>query len=96
LNSVNRLIFVTVKCGVFFAVRTEFLYVTCTNLGFKEFNCISKQASVGVHGVHLVLYTEIQQYIEGQCLTVLAVGRHTGALQGAGHIQQFKTATSKI
>jgi hypothetical protein len=26
LNSVNRLIFVTVKFGVFFAVRTGFLY----------------------------------------------------------------------
>jgi hypothetical protein len=25
LNSVNQLIFVTVKCCVFFAVRTEFL-----------------------------------------------------------------------
>jgi hypothetical protein len=27
LNSVNRLIFVTVKCGVFFAARPEFLTV---------------------------------------------------------------------
>jgi hypothetical protein len=27
LNSVNRLKFVTVKCGVFFAVRTEFLNI---------------------------------------------------------------------
>jgi hypothetical protein len=27
LNSVNRLIFVTVKCGVFFAVRAEFLNI---------------------------------------------------------------------
>jgi hypothetical protein len=27
LNSVNQLIFVMVKCGVFFAVRTEFLYI---------------------------------------------------------------------
>jgi hypothetical protein len=27
LNSVNRLIFVMVKCCVFFAVRTEFLNV---------------------------------------------------------------------
>jgi hypothetical protein len=25
LNSVNQLIFVMVKCGVFFAVRTQFL-----------------------------------------------------------------------
>jgi hypothetical protein len=27
LNSVNRLIFVTVKCGDFFAVRIEFLNI---------------------------------------------------------------------
>jgi hypothetical protein len=27
LNSVNQLIFVMVKCGVFFAVRTEFLNI---------------------------------------------------------------------
>jgi hypothetical protein len=27
LNSVNQLIFVTVKCCVFFAVRTEFLNI---------------------------------------------------------------------
>jgi hypothetical protein len=27
LNSVNWLVFVKVKCGVFFAVRTEFLYI---------------------------------------------------------------------
>jgi hypothetical protein len=28
LNSVNQLIFVIVKCCVFFAVRTEFLNIT--------------------------------------------------------------------
>jgi hypothetical protein len=27
LNSVNQLVFVMVKCGVFFAVRTEFLSI---------------------------------------------------------------------
>jgi hypothetical protein len=27
LNSINQLIFVTVKCGVVFAVRTEFLNI---------------------------------------------------------------------
>jgi hypothetical protein len=27
VNSVNQLIFVMVKCGVFFAVRTEFLNI---------------------------------------------------------------------
>jgi hypothetical protein len=30
LNSVNRLIFVTWKCGVFFAVRTEFSNIIFT------------------------------------------------------------------
>jgi hypothetical protein len=27
VNSINKLIFVMVKCGVFFAVRTEFLNI---------------------------------------------------------------------
>jgi hypothetical protein len=35
LNSVNRLIFVTVKCGVFFAVRTEFLNIIYMSFSFK-------------------------------------------------------------
>jgi hypothetical protein len=35
LNSVNPLIFVMVKCGVLFEVRTEFLNIISTNLGFK-------------------------------------------------------------
>jgi hypothetical protein len=35
LNSVNRLIDVTVKCGVFFAARTEFLNIIQTIYGFK-------------------------------------------------------------
>jgi hypothetical protein len=39
LNSVNRLIYVMVKYGVFFAVRTEFLNITylCTSRGFTLF-----------------------------------------------------------
>jgi hypothetical protein len=36
LNSVNQLIFVMVKCGVFFAVRTEILNIIQTSFGFKE------------------------------------------------------------
>jgi hypothetical protein len=36
LNCVNRLIFVTVKRGVFFAVRAEFLNVICTSFGCKH------------------------------------------------------------
>jgi hypothetical protein len=39
LNSVNQLIFVMVKCGVFFAVRTEFLSIMLLNFGFKGLNC---------------------------------------------------------
>jgi hypothetical protein len=35
LNSVNQLIFVMVKCGVLFEVRTEFLKIIFTNFGFK-------------------------------------------------------------
>jgi hypothetical protein len=35
LNSVNQLIFVMVKCGVFFAVRTEFLNIIQMSFGFK-------------------------------------------------------------
>jgi hypothetical protein len=33
LNSVNQLIFVMVKCGVLFAVRTEFLNIMGVKLG---------------------------------------------------------------
>jgi hypothetical protein len=35
LNSVTQLIFVMVKCGVFFAVRTEFLNMIYTSFGFS-------------------------------------------------------------
>jgi hypothetical protein len=35
LNRVNQLISVTVKSGVFFAVRTELLNVIYTSFGFK-------------------------------------------------------------
>jgi hypothetical protein len=38
LNSVNQLIFVMVKCGVLFEVRTEFLNNILTSFGFKGFN----------------------------------------------------------
>jgi hypothetical protein len=38
LNSVNRLIFVTVKCSVFFAVRTEFLNNISTIFDFEGLN----------------------------------------------------------
>jgi hypothetical protein len=35
LNRVNQLAFVMVKCGVFFAVRTEFLNIIQPSFGFK-------------------------------------------------------------
>jgi hypothetical protein len=38
LNSVNQLIFVMVKCGVLFEVRTEFLNIIYTSFGFKGLN----------------------------------------------------------
>jgi hypothetical protein len=34
--SVNQLIFVMVKCSVFFAVRTEFLNVIYMNIGLQR------------------------------------------------------------
>jgi hypothetical protein len=36
LNSINQLIFVTVKCCVLFEVRMEFLNIIQTILGFKR------------------------------------------------------------
>jgi hypothetical protein len=38
LNSVNQLIFVMVKCGVLFEVRTEFLNIIYASFGFKGLN----------------------------------------------------------
>jgi hypothetical protein len=35
LNSIKQLMFVMVKCGVLFEVRTEFLDVIQTSFGFK-------------------------------------------------------------
>jgi hypothetical protein len=35
LNAINHLIFVMVKCGVPFEVRTDFLYTVQMSSGFK-------------------------------------------------------------
>jgi hypothetical protein len=35
LNNINQLIFVMMKCGVLFDVRTEFLNIIYTSFGFK-------------------------------------------------------------
>jgi len=45
LNSVNQLIFVMVKCGVLFEVRTEFLNVILTSFGFKGLNSVISTTS---------------------------------------------------
>jgi hypothetical protein len=40
LNSVNRSIFVTVKCGAFFAVRTESLNIIYTSCDLEGLNVL--------------------------------------------------------
>jgi hypothetical protein len=42
LNSVNQLIFVMVKCGVLFEVRTEFLNKILTSFVFKGLNSVNQ------------------------------------------------------
>jgi hypothetical protein len=42
LNSINQLIFVIVKCGVLFKVRTEFLNNIYTSFVFKGLNSINQ------------------------------------------------------
>jgi hypothetical protein len=37
VNSINQLIFVTLKCNVFFAEGNEFLNIIYTSFGFKVF-----------------------------------------------------------
>jgi hypothetical protein len=37
LNVINQLIFVMLKCNVIFNVRTDFLTIIKTSVGFKEF-----------------------------------------------------------
>jgi hypothetical protein len=53
LKSVNKLIFEMVKCCVFFAARTEFLYIIYMNLGFKAL--IVGRPAVEENGEHRVL-----------------------------------------
>jgi hypothetical protein len=58
LNSVTQLIFVMVKCCVFFAVRTEFLNIILTSFGFKglirsyDIDLIEKT----IHDIRVTLY----------------------------------------
>jgi hypothetical protein len=48
LNSVNQLIFVMVKCGVLFEVRTEFLNTIYTCFVFKGSNLYSVNQLISV------------------------------------------------
>jgi hypothetical protein len=65
LNSVNQLIFVMVKCGVLFEVRTEFLNIIQTSFGFKELNSVNQLISVMVKcGVLFEVRTEFLNIIQ--------------------------------
>jgi hypothetical protein len=55
LNSVNQMIFVMVKCSVFFAVRTEFLNIIQTSFGFKGFNKVEKLQKKQAHTIVMSL-----------------------------------------
>jgi hypothetical protein len=55
LNSVKHLIFVMVKYGVLFEVRTEFLNIIQTSFGFKELNYVKVSLSVWTTGVILLI-----------------------------------------
>jgi hypothetical protein len=47
-SNINQLRFVTVKCGVFFEVQTEFLHVTRRTVGFKGLrNLLNVSSSTG-------------------------------------------------
>jgi hypothetical protein len=47
VNSINQLIFVIVKCGVLFEVRSEFLNIFCTRFGFEG---LIKQNGIKTYG----------------------------------------------
>jgi hypothetical protein len=55
LNGINQLIFVMVKCGVLFEVRTEFLNIIQTSFGFRgrvittHYRRIEKQMCISTH-----------------------------------------------
>jgi hypothetical protein len=56
LNSINQLIFVMVKCGVLFEVRTEFLNIIWTIFGFKGLNLNSVNQLIFVMVKYGVLF----------------------------------------
>jgi hypothetical protein len=69
LNSVNQLIFVMMKCGVFFAVRTEFLYIISTSFGFNGLRDDLPHSSVPllVDGMTAVLRRDSESQIHRCC-----------------------------
>jgi hypothetical protein len=64
INSINQFIFVMVKCGVLFEVRTEFLNIIYMNFGFKGINSINQLIFVMVKcGVLFEVRTEFLNII---------------------------------
>jgi hypothetical protein len=52
LNSNTHLIPVTVRCGVLFEVRTEFLNIIYTSFGFKGLSEVNKLLQTVCHSVY--------------------------------------------
>jgi hypothetical protein len=73
-NSINQLIFVMVKCGVLFQVRTEFLNSIQTSFGFKGLIAEFQIYDAGQTGIILTLQT--CEYVPK--LTVSNLGLVTG------------------
>jgi hypothetical protein len=46
LNSINKLIFVMVKCYVFFEVGTGFLNIICMNFGIRRFKVVEMKQNL--------------------------------------------------
>jgi hypothetical protein len=56
LNSVKQLIFLIVKCGVLFEVRTEFLNIIYTSFGFKGLN----RAFISLNSVNQLIFVMVK------------------------------------
>jgi hypothetical protein len=60
--SINQMIFVTVKCCVFFEVRTEFLHIILMNFGFTRFNSVRPILTVRAT-IHFRIFYHLVYYI---------------------------------
>jgi hypothetical protein len=70
LNSVNRLIFVTVKCGVSFAVQTEFLNILFwTSFGIKRTSSNTLCRNKTTHPTEIKAAVSCQLLLAGYCGT---------------------------